>query len=162
MSYYKKMNLATKTMLAMVLGAIAGFIIGENAVKIQFIGTVWLNMIKMFLVPTVVCMLVRGISSMDSPKTLGRIGAKVIAFYLVTTVFAAIIGIVIGDVFKPGIGNCFYAGRTQDTCAELVFIHVRADNVHYWNIHEICTDWCILLDGSCHGNIRDQFYWKYV
>lgn len=39
MSYYKKMNLATKTMLAMVLGAIAGFIIGENAVKIQFIGT---------------------------------------------------------------------------------------------------------------------------
>ena len=41
MSYYKKMNLATKTMLAMVLGAIAGFIIGENAVKIQFIGTVW-------------------------------------------------------------------------------------------------------------------------
>ena len=79
MSYYKKMNLATKTMLAMVLGAIAGFIIGENAVKIQFIGTVWLNMIKMFLVPTVVCMLVRGISSMDSPKTLRRIGAKVIA-----------------------------------------------------------------------------------
>lgn len=127
MSYYKKMNLATKTMLAMVLGAIAGFIIGENAVKIQFIGTVWLNMIKMFLVPTVVCMLVRGISSMDSPKTLGRIGAKVIAFYLVTTVFAAIIGIVIGDVFKPGIG--FEFQQSSDTVTEVASLPTIQDFV---------------------------------
>jgi len=117
MGVYKKMNLATKTMIAMLLGAIAGFIIGENAVKIQFIGTVWLNMIKMFLVPTVVCMLVRGISSMDNPKTLGRIGVKVIAFYLVTTVFAAVIGIVVGDVFKPGIG--FEFQRASDAAAEV-------------------------------------------
>lgn len=120
MSFYKKMNLATKTMIAMLLGAIAGFIIGEDAVKIQFIGTVWLNMIKMFLVPTVVCMLVRGISSMDNPKTLGRIGVKVIGFYLATTILAAIVGILAGELFKPGIGFEFQqAGETTTEVASL-------------------------------------------
>ena len=115
----KKMSLATQTMLAMVLGAVVGMIVGEHAVKIQFIGTVWLNMVKMFLVPTVVCMLVRGISSMDSPKTLGRIGVRVVAFYLVTTVIAAVLGIVVGKVFQPGVGFVFQQAETTTEVAEL-------------------------------------------
>lgn len=105
-----KISLASQTLIAMVLGAAAGFIIGKPAMSVQFIGTVWLNMIKMFLVPTVVCMLVKGIASIDNPKTLGRIGVKVIAFYLSTTVIAAIVGIVVGKLFHPGIGFEFEAG----------------------------------------------------
>ena len=64
---------------------------------------------------------------MDSPKTLGRIGAKVIAFYLVTTVFAAIIGIVIGDVFKPGIG--FEFQQSSDTVTEVASLPTIQDFV---------------------------------
>lgn len=67
----KKMSLATKILIAMVLGAIAGFVIGEPATKIEFVGTIWLNIIKMIMVPTVVCMIVKGISSMDTPKSSG-------------------------------------------------------------------------------------------
>ena len=80
-------------LIAMVLGVIVGVIWGKGASCIQFIGTVWLNIIKMFIVPVVICMVVRGVSSLDSPKDLGRIGLRVIAFYVITNVFALGIGI---------------------------------------------------------------------
>ena len=63
----KKFGVASRILIAMVLGAIAGFIVGKPATQIQFIGTIWLNMIKMIMVPTVVTMVVTGISGMDNP-----------------------------------------------------------------------------------------------
>ena len=103
----KKMSLATKILIAMVLGAIAGFVIGEPATKIEFVGTIWLNIIKMIMVPTVVCMIVKGISSMDNPKKLGRISLEIVIFYVVTTVIATLIGMLVAEVFQPGIGFQF-------------------------------------------------------
>ena len=112
-SAINKMSLASKTLIAMVLGALLGFAIGGTATKIEFIGTIWLNMIKMFLVPIVVFMIIRGIASMDSPKKLGRIGLRVIVFYLVTTVLAAVLGIVVGEVMQPGVGFVFQQATTD-------------------------------------------------
>lgn len=113
MKAIKKMSLATQTLLAMLLGAIFGLIVGEWATNIQFIGTIWLNLIKMFLVPTVVCMVVRGIANIDSPQTLGRVGLKVIIFYLATTFIAAALGIVVGKVIQPGIGFVFESAEVS-------------------------------------------------
>lgn len=88
----KKVSLIMQILIAMVLGVIVGVIWGKGASCIQFIGTVWLNIIKMFIVPVVICMVVRGVSSLDSPKALGRIGLRVVAFYVITNVFALGIG----------------------------------------------------------------------
>lgn len=74
----KKVSLIMQILIAMVLGVIVGVIWGKGASCIQFIGTVWLNIIKMFIVPVVICMVVRGVSSLDSPKALGRIGLRVV------------------------------------------------------------------------------------
>lgn len=82
----KKMSDITKMVIAMLLGSAFGLIVGEPAAAIGFVGDIWLNMMKMFLVPIVVCMLVKGISSMDSPEALGRIGGKIILFYVVTKI----------------------------------------------------------------------------
>lgn len=99
-----KMSDVTKILLAMVLGAVAGIIIGEPASAIGFIGDIWLNLMKMFLVPIVICMLVKGIASMDSPADLGRIGLKIVAFYMVTTVVAALLGVGVTSVLNLGAG----------------------------------------------------------
>ena len=99
-----KMSLPTQIFIAMVLGTALGVILGEKAEKIEFIGTMWLNMIKMFIVPVVVTLVVKGISSVDDPKTLGRIGSKILFLYVITTVVASMIGILVGKVFRPGIG----------------------------------------------------------
>lgn len=103
----KKMSDVTKMVIAMVLGSIVGLVVGEPATKIGFIGDMWLNLMKMFLVPIVVCMLVKGISSMDDPKTLGRLGVRFTLFYLFTTVCAAVLGVAIPTFFKLGTGFNF-------------------------------------------------------
>lgn len=115
----KKMSLATKILIAMVLGAIAGFVIGEPATKIEFVGTIWLNIIKMIMVPTVVCMIVKGISSMDNPKKLGRISLEIVIFYVVTTVIATLIGMLVAEVFQPGIGFQFSEGTDPGEVSEI-------------------------------------------
>ena len=83
---YNKMNDITKILIAMLLGSLLGILLGEKATCIGFIGTIWLNLMKMFLVPIVICMMVKGITSMDNPKTLGRIGIRIVVFYMFTTV----------------------------------------------------------------------------
>jgi Na+/H+-dicarboxylate symporter len=106
----KKMQLSTKIFLAMVLGVPAGFLLGGYAAYLEFIGTIWLNMIRMFIVPIVVTLLVKGIASMESPETLGRIGFRVILFYMCTTVLAIFVGIFAVYLIQPGVGFQFEAG----------------------------------------------------
>ena len=98
----KKMSDITKIVIAMILGSAVGLIVGKPATNIGFIGDLWLNLMKMFLVPIVVCMLVKGISSMDDPQMLGRIGLKIICFYITTTIIASILGIGLTDFLAPG------------------------------------------------------------
>lgn len=110
----KKLNDVTKIVIAMILGSAAGLIVGEPATQIGFIGDIWLNIMKMFLVPIVICMLVKGISSMDSPEALGRIGIKFIMFYVLTTVCAGVLGIGVTSFLKPGAGFAYSAADTSD------------------------------------------------
>ncbi len=102
-----KMSLAKKIGIAMVLGAILGIIIGPPAKEIKFIGDIWLNLLKMSIIPMVIFIVVKGITSMDSPKTLGRVGLKIASFYAFTTIFATLIAITVTLALKPGVGFQF-------------------------------------------------------
>jgi Na+/H+-dicarboxylate symporter len=103
----KGISQATQIMIAMVAGSIVGIVLGPPAQGIKFIGDMWLNLLKMVMVPMVLFVVVKAISTMDNPKTLGRIGLKVIIFYACTTSFATIVGILMGLIFQPGIGFHF-------------------------------------------------------
>lgn len=109
----KKISDITLILIAMLLGSFAGIIVGEPASHIGFIGDIWLNLMKMFLVPIVVCMLVKGISSMDSPEALGRIGIKIMAFYIVTTICAGVLGIGVTSLLNPGSGFHYEAATEE-------------------------------------------------
>lgn len=115
----KGLGVATRILVAMVLGAIAGFIVGKPATQIQFIGTIWLNIIKMIMVPTVVTMVVTGISGMDNPKTLGRVSLKVVVFYVVTTILATLVGMLVAEVFQPGVNFKFTESATPQQVTKM-------------------------------------------
>lgn len=98
----KKIGLTTQVFLAMILGAIFGLVIGEPMTKVGFIGDIWLNMIKMIVVPMVIVTIVTGIVSQKDIKSLGRISFRIMAYYVVTTLIAAAIGIIVASIIKPG------------------------------------------------------------
>ena len=115
----RKISDITMILIAMLLGSLAGIIIGKPATYIGFIGDIWLNLMKMFLVPIVVCMLVKGISSMDSPEALGRIGIKIIVFYIFTTICAGVLGIGVTSILNPGSGFSYEAATEEIVVNEM-------------------------------------------
>lgn len=98
----KNMSLATQIFISMILGSIAGLLFGKEMVQLAFIGEVWLNCIKMIVIPMVVCTIVSGIISQEQPGSLKRVSAKIIAYYVVTTVIACIVGLAVAELFQPG------------------------------------------------------------
>ena len=105
------MKLATKILWALVLGAIVGVILNitspelfENADNFLFtpLGTIFLNLIKMLIVPLVFFSIVVGVANIGDPKSLGRMGAKAMIFFLCTTALAISIGISLSLILLPG------------------------------------------------------------
>ncbi len=103
------MNLSVKIFIALVLSVVVGLIAGEPALPfinwwIAPIGTMFINLIKMMIVPVVFFSLVVGMTSLGDTKKLGRIGAKTVVLYLMTTAVAILIGFGIAGIMSPGTG----------------------------------------------------------
>lgn len=65
-------------------------------------GTIFINCLKFIAVPLVLFSIVSGVAGLGDPKKLGRIGAKTLTLYLVTTVFAVSLGLILVNLFQPG------------------------------------------------------------
>ena len=104
----KKISLTTKIFLGLFLGIIVGLLLTNNkdiaTTYIKPFGTLFLNLIKMIIVPLVFSSLIVGTASVGDIKSLGRIGGKTMGYYLITTAFAVILGLILGTVLVPGQG----------------------------------------------------------
>ena len=109
-----KIALWQRVLGALVIGVIFGGILsrimgGEAAADwletfIKPVGDLFINLIRMLIVPLILTTLVSGVVALGDPKKLGSIGLKTMALYFATTFFANIIGIIFGLLFKPGEG----------------------------------------------------------
>lgn len=103
------MNLSLQIFLSLVLSVIIGLFLGEGSIEfvklwVAPIGTMFINLIKMMIVPVILCSLIVGMTAMGDMKKLGRIGMKTVAFYLFTTAIAIGIGFVVAGLMHPGVG----------------------------------------------------------
>ena len=103
MKSLKKLKLWHKIIIGMVLGIIIGLIFGEGATQLKPLGTLFINLIKMLIVPLIFVSLVVGVMSMGNDlKKMGVIGGKTLGLYLFTTTIAVSIGLLFGTILKPG------------------------------------------------------------
>lgn len=98
------MKLWHKVTFALIAGVIFGLIAKEKVIYVKPIGDIFIGLIKMVVVPLIYCSLVTGITSMNNKNSIGRIGIKSTIAFLTTTIFAISIGLIIGEVMKPGVG----------------------------------------------------------
>ena len=103
----KKLGLAWQILIGLILGIIVGAVFygNENVSKyLQPLGTIFMNMIKMIVVPIIVSTLILGVAGQGDFKKLGKLGVKTLVYFEVITTFAIIIGIVLADTVHPGVG----------------------------------------------------------
>ncbi|MBQ2221746.1 MAG: dicarboxylate/amino acid:cation symporter, partial [Acidaminococcaceae bacterium] len=104
------MNLSVQILVALILSVCAGLVIGPEGLPfvnkwIAPIGTIFINFIKMMIVPVVTCSLIVGVTSLGGDsKKLGRISAKTICLYLITTAIAIVLGFAVAGIIQPGVG----------------------------------------------------------
>ncbi|MCZ2721022.1 dicarboxylate/amino acid:cation symporter [Marinomonas sp. 15G1-11] len=103
-NFWGGLALWKKILVGMVLGVIVGAIMGPSAEMLKPIGTLFINAIKMLIVPLVFCSLIVGVTSMKDTSKMGRIGLKAIILYLGTTAVAITIGLTLANIFLPGVG----------------------------------------------------------
>jgi len=97
-------KLPTQIMFAMLLGVIVGILFRENALIFEPLGNVFIRLLKMIIVPIIFSSLVVGVVSLGSVQSLGRLGTRTFLYYMVTTVMAVLIGlIVVNFVSMEGI-----------------------------------------------------------
>jgi Na+/H+-dicarboxylate symporter len=100
----KKIALWQQVIIGLILGAIVGYILGPDAAQLKVLGTIFINLIKMVMVPLVFFALVSGITSIGQGGDFKRFGLKSLFAYLLTSAFAVCIGLGAGLFFKPGEG----------------------------------------------------------
>lgn len=101
---WSSMALWKKILIGMILGVIVGAVMGPDAEILKPLGTLFINAIKMLIVPLVFCSLVVGVTSMQDTRKMGRIGLKSVVLYLLTTAVAISIGLGLGALVAPGAG----------------------------------------------------------
>ena len=122
----KKLGLTSKIFIGFALGIILGLIFGEKVTVIKPLGDIFLTLIKMIVVPLVFCSITSGVASIGDINKLKRIGSKTLIYFVVATMLAGIIGIVIAQLVQPGSGvelnmiqaNSKYEAKEMPTLAK--------------------------------------------
>ncbi|GHV49848.1 hypothetical protein AGMMS49579_02500 [Spirochaetia bacterium] len=89
-----------RILIGLVLGIILGLVFREKILWIKPFGDIFVRLLKMIMMPIILSTLIVGASSV-SPASLGKVGVRVIVFYLLTSAFAVVIGLLMGTIFRP-------------------------------------------------------------
>ena len=98
-------------LIAMVAGALAGWLIGADGaigtVKLlplfDLLGTLFINLLKMLIVPLILASVITGVAGLGSGPDLGRLGGKTLGFYVITTLIAVLIALMLVNIVEPGV-----------------------------------------------------------
>ena len=105
----KKLALHWQILLGMVFGVLFAFILiqftwGKDIIVdwVKPFGTIFINLLKLIAVPLILASLIKGISDLKDISKLSKMGGRTIGLYILTTVIAVSIGLVIVNIIKPG------------------------------------------------------------
>jgi len=95
-----------QVLIAIVLGALFGWLAPTYATNdwVKALGDGFIKLIKMVIAPIIFCTVVSGIAHIQDAKKVGRIGIKALIYFEIVSTFALVIGLIVGNVVRPGAG----------------------------------------------------------
>ena len=96
--------LYVQVLMAIAIGVLLGYFYPSFATELKPLGDGFIKLVKMMIAPVIFCTIVTGIAGMQDTKKVGRVGLKAILYFEIVTSIALIIGLIVINVLKPGVG----------------------------------------------------------
>lgn len=129
MKAWRNVPLYLKIFILLIIGGIIGFIFGERVAVLAPIGDAYIMLLKMLIVPLVFFSIISGVTKLASPKEFGQVGVRVILFYVITTIIAAALGVMVSVMINPGTGAEGMLGTVETVTQEQYSL---ADSILAW------------------------------
>jgi len=97
-------NLLILILIGAITGILCGWFLGESMKSISWLGQLFLDALKMTIVPLIIAAVISGVTSLGDVRKLGKIGGLTVLYYAVTTALAVLIGLIIVNIIQPGNG----------------------------------------------------------
>ncbi len=99
-----KLKLHWQILIALALSILFGSFFPEHIKYVSWMGTLFLNGLKMVIVPLILSSIASGVANIGGAKDFGRLGAKTLGYYVLTSLLAIVTGMVLVNILKPGVG----------------------------------------------------------
>ncbi len=111
--WYRRLH--WQILAAMALGIVAG-LIGREAIaaKIGWIGTLFIQLLRMIIVPLIITSIISGVTAVGGGRSLGRLFSKTLGYYMLSSALAAIAGLLAVNLIRPGVGAVIEGAETAE------------------------------------------------
>ena len=99
-----KLKLHWQILIALVIAVIYGLFLTDYVSYVSWMGDLFLRALRMIIVPLILTSIISGVANIGDAHNLGRLGLKTFAYYITTSFFAIITGLVLVNIIQPGIG----------------------------------------------------------
>jgi len=99
-----KIKLHWQILIAFILAIVFGIFLKDQVIYVSWMGDVFLRLLRMIVIPLILSSIISGLVNIGSEGSLGRLGLKTFGYYLTTSTFAIITGLLLVNLIKPGIG----------------------------------------------------------
>ncbi len=123
------MGLGTRILLGMIVGALLGAVLGEEATFIEPLGDLFVRLLILAAVPLVFFNLLAGLTTLTDLRTLGQLAGKILSFFFSTTIVASLLGVAAMMILRPGIGMPLQGAVTQEVGEAPSVIQILMDLV---------------------------------
>lgn len=100
----RRPELHWQILIGLVLGILFGMFLSPYVSYVDWIGEMFIRALKMIIVPLILTSIISGIINIGNARNLGRLGAKTIGYYIMTSTFAILVGLLLVNLIQPGIG----------------------------------------------------------
>ena len=90
--------------VGVIAGVLSGWFFGPAMQSVGWLGTLFLNALKMMIIPLILAAVISGVASLGDVRKLGRIGGVTLIYYTSTTAIAVLIGLIVVNIIQPGAG----------------------------------------------------------